>query len=112
MLVDDASVQLTRCSAQTEATSGRTVKQPPPPEDGVDKNGCIGDVAPTPTPQQEDAGSKAADFTIADPKVGQIADEGPKLVLKNKSSPGFTCHERGLAVVVTDVVNPLRIGRW
>lgn len=75
MLADNAGVQLSSCSAQTETTSGRTVEQPPPPINRADKGDCTREVAPTRTPQQDEAGSNATDIAMVDPEIEKVADE-------------------------------------
>lgn len=60
---------------QTEATSGCTVEQPSATEVGIGEGGQIKEVVPNPVPQPVEAGAKAADDDMADPKVVEEAEE-------------------------------------
>lgn len=78
VLNEESGVQLTRCLAQTKATSGCTMERPPPPEGTVDKEGRAGEAVSTLVPQQGEVVSGAADATVVDPRVEEVVDEGAK----------------------------------
>lgn len=75
MQSDDGSAQLTRCSGQTEATSGRIIEQPSAIEVRTGEGGQTKEVASSPAPQQVKVSAKAADDSIANPEVAEEVEE-------------------------------------
>lgn len=75
MRPDDSRAQLTRCSGQTEATSGRTIEQSSTIEVRTGRGDQTEKVVPSPAPQQVEVSAKAADDGMANPKVTEEAEE-------------------------------------